>query len=139
MNMENNKELISKLKFIGKIRKGEKINVKHMYIQPVGIITSIHRTIIDQDNRDNTLKFLQDTIFKSFELFVKYENSENESENLMCYNISQDLESSISGLKNLRETYISDVKFLCDIDTLLQVIRSKLESIVPKYIRNKKE
>tara|TARA_Y100000389_G_C17463698_1_gene523734 strand:+ start:2053 stop:2472 length:420 start_codon:yes stop_codon:yes gene_type:complete len=139
MNMENNKELISKLKFIGKIRKGEKINVKHMYIQPIGIITSIHRTIIDQDNRDNTLKFLQDTIFKSFELFVKYENSENESENLMCYNISQDLESSINGLKNLRETYISDVKFLCDIDTLLQVIRSKLESIVPKYIRNKKE
>lgn len=138
MNMENNKELISKLKFIGKIRKGEKINVKHMYIQPVGIMTSIHRTIIDQDNRDNTLKFLQDTIFKSFELFVKYENSENESENLMCYNISQDLETSINGLKNLRETYISDVKFLCDVDTLLQVIKSKLESIVPKYIRNKK-
>lgn len=137
--MENNKELISKLKFIGRIRKGEKINVKHMYVQPVGIITTIHRTIIDQDNRDNTLKFLQETIFNAFELFIKFENSDKESQNLMCYNIAEDLKKSISGLKNLKETYISDVKFCCDVDTLLQVIETKLESVVPRYIHFKKE
>ena len=44
--METDKEVISRLKFIGKVQKGEKINVKYMFIQPEGIITRISRTII---------------------------------------------------------------------------------------------
>ena len=56
-NMESDKEVISRLKFIGKIQKGEKINVKYMFVQPKGIATRISRTIINQDNRNNTLNF----------------------------------------------------------------------------------
>ena len=59
--MESNKEVISKLKFIGKLQKGEKINVRMLYVQQDGIVTQFLRTFL-QDNRTKTLGFVQDTI-----------------------------------------------------------------------------
>ena len=73
--MDNNKETISRLKFIGKIQIGDKVNLRYMYIQNDGLITQLSRTIC-QDNRSKTLTFLQDTINKSFEILKYYQNSE---------------------------------------------------------------
>lgn len=127
--MEPNKEIISRLKFIGRIRKGEKINVQHMYVQPCGILTAFSRSIINQDNRANTLNFIHNTITKSFELLDMYKDSEKESEYIMSGNIVKDLCSAKNGLESLKDTYIGDVKFCCDMDTLLQIIDSKLVGI----------
>ena len=63
-----NKETISRIKFIGKIQIGDKINLKSMYMQTDSIITQLLRTVF-QDNRNKTLVFLQDTFFKTFEIF----------------------------------------------------------------------
>jgi hypothetical protein len=123
--MDNNKETISRLKFIGKIQIGEKVNLKYMYIQNDGIITQLSR-IIFQDNRSKTLTFLQDTINKSFEIIKCYQKSKKQSEKIMCVNLVEDLKNSKSGLINLKETYTDDIKFCCDIDTLLQMIEAKL-------------
>ena len=43
----------------------------------------------------------------------------------MCANIISDLQNSKSGLNNLKETYTQDVKFVCDLDTLLQTIDAR--------------
>ena len=66
--MDINKETISRLKFIGKIQIGDKVNLRYMYIQPDGLLTQISRSLL-QDNRNKTLSFLQDTINKTFEIF----------------------------------------------------------------------
>lgn len=124
--MESNKETISRLKFIGRIQIGDKVNLKSMYIQPDGLITQLLRSI-NQDNRSKTLIFLQDTISKTFEILKCYETSMKLSERIMCNNLILDLKNSKSGLHNLKETYIMDVKFVCDIDTLLQSIDAKLD------------
>ena len=124
--MEPNKEIISRLKFIGKIRKGEKINVQNMYVQPCGFVTTLSRTIINQDNRANTLNFIHNTIVKAFELLEQYKKSDNDSSKVMTEHIIKDLICSKSGLESLKDTYISDVKFCCDMDTILQTIDSKL-------------
>jgi hypothetical protein len=52
----------------------------------------------------------------------------------MCCNLIVDLKNSKNGLNNLKETYTLDVKFVCDLDTLLQTIDAKLdgECIVEK-------
>ena len=123
--MDNNKETISRVKFIGKIQIGEKVNLKYMYIQNDGIITQLSR-IIFQDNRSKTLTFLQDTINKSFEIIKCYQKSKKQSEKIMCANLVEDLKNSKLGLINLKETYTDDIKFCCDIDTLLQMIEAKL-------------
>ena len=133
INMESNKETISRLKFIGKVKKGEKINVKYTYVQPDCLATKISRTLINHDNRCNTLNFVQSTIERTFEILSLYEKSNVISDKIMCYNILQDLKNVKKGLFNLKETYISDVKFCCDMDTLLQTIDVKLVELNPKF------
>ena len=99
-------EVISRLKFIGKINNGEKINTLHMYVQPSGLCTTISRTFINQDNRMNTLNFCRDTIQRSFELLITFERSENQTDNLLYTNVVHDLKKAINGLNNLKLTYI---------------------------------
>ena len=134
--MDNNKETISRLKFIGKIQIGEKVNLNYMYIQNDNLITKLSR-IIFQETRNKTLIFLQDTINKSFEILKCYQNSKKKSESIMCQNLVEDLKNCKAGLLNLKETYIQDIKFCCDIDTILQMIEAKLsESPVKLPLKN---
>ena len=123
--MESNKEVISKLKFIGKLQKGEKINIRMLYVQQDGVITQFIRTFL-QDNRSKTLSFIQDTINKSFDLITYYDKSSRLSERIMSNNLIEDLKRSKNGLVNLKDTYCDDVKFCCDLETLLQLIDAKL-------------
>jgi hypothetical protein len=123
--MESNKEVISKLKFIGKLQKGEKINIRMLYVQQDGVITQFIRTFL-QDNRSKTLSFIQDTINKSFDLITYYDKSTRLSERIMSNNLIDDLKRSKNGLVNLKDTYCDDVKFCCDLETLLQLIDAKL-------------
>jgi len=130
--MDSNQEIISKLKFIGKIKKGEKINTRHMYVQPDGLGTSIIRTFIYQDNRGNVLNFCQETISRAFELLVTYERSENNTEHVLFSHLLVDLQQATTGIMNLKFTYIADTKFCCDMDTLLQIITAKLDGYTNK-------
>ena len=130
--MESNQEIISKLKFIGKIKKGEKVNTRHMYTQPNGLSTSIVRTFIYQDNRGNVLNFCQETISRAFELLITYERSEKNTEHVLFGHLLSDLQLATNGLINLKFTYIEDTKFCCDMDTLLQLINARLNGYILK-------
>lgn len=127
--METDEEIISCLKFIGKIKKGEKINVKYLYTQTDNIITKLTRTLISQCNRQNCLTFIRNIISKSFELILSYNTSNRESHKFIAKNILEDIKLSKTGILNLKDTYIEDLKFGCDIDTLIQKIDSKIEDI----------
>ena len=131
-NMESDKEVISRLKFIGKIQKGEKINVKYMYVQPEGFMTKISRTLINQCNRHSCLVFIKNTIARSFELVSTYNSSTKECDRIMRINIIKDLKSSKQGILNLKETYKDDLKISCDFDTLIEDMDSKLKEIGEK-------
>jgi hypothetical protein len=126
---------ISRLKFIGKIKKGEKINVKDMAVQPNNMYTKIHRSLVIVDNRNNTLSFILDTIKKSFEELLGH--LQKSQDNLFDLNIStnmiQDLENSKTGLNNLKDTYLDDLMFCCKIDTIIQDIDARLEEIKSNY------
>lgn len=126
--MNTEQEIVSRLKFIGKIKKGEKINTHHMCVQPEGLITNLKRTFWIHDNRNNTLTFVQDTISRSFELLLTYERSDKETEKLLGLKIVKDLRSAITGLQNLKSTYFDDTKFCCDIDTIIEHIEAKLNN-----------
>jgi len=131
--LETNKEIISRLKFLGRIMKGDKINTHNVSVQHDNFITSVYRTFLNQDSRENALSFIQETITRSFELLTTFERSENECDKSMCINIIHDLQRAKQGLANLKATYVSDLKFGCDMDTLLQVIDSRLQGLIVKY------
>ena len=52
----------------------------------------------------------------------------------MCANLINDLKNSKNGLSNLKETYSMDIKFTCDLDTLLQTIDAKLSEIESNHL-----
>ena len=127
ISIEKEREIISKIKFINRIKKGEKINTYHQYIQPNNIFTVFSRTFINKDNRLNAYLFCEDTINRGFELLTTYERSDNDTCKILYNSLLDDLEFSIPGLENLKNTYITDTKFCCDMDTLIENIKAKLQ------------
>ena len=126
--MDTNKEVVSRLKFISRINKGEKINVRSAYpfVQQDDMSTRISRTFYYKDNRGNALNFVRMTVDRSFEILNTYQHSRKKSERALCNNLIEDLKRAKNGINNLKETYTTDTMFCCDLDTILQEIDAKL-------------
>ncbi len=124
--MDSKQEIISRLKFIGKLKKGEKINTRHIYVQPSGIGTTLSRTFLYPDNRGNALNFVNETISRAFEILLTYSRTEKDSEKILLNNLVNDLNQTTMGLNNLKFTYIDDSKFCCDIEALLESVQASL-------------
>ena len=131
--MDTNREVISRLKFISRINKQDKINTRHVYVQPSGIMTTLSRTFLNPDNRGNALTFVQETVMRAFEIISTFERSEREADRTMVICILKDLHQSKIGLSNLKNTYATDLKLNADLDTLIQDIDVKLAALAPKY------
>ena len=130
MDNSSDQDTISKLKFIAKLQKGEKINVRYMYIQPDGFVTRFSRTFINIDNRENTLTFIRGTIKRSFEIIKEYLYLENkDSRKQTAINIIEDLKQAQGGIQNLKHTYIEDPMFGSKMDTLMEDINSRITEI----------
>ena len=128
--MVDRKEILSRLKLIGHVKSSEKLNVKHLFVQPDNWITSIKRTWITHDTRENSLKFISQTLNKSFTLLYLYSRSKKKSEREICRFITEDLKKAKIGICNLKSTYSEDIMFCCTLDTLIQDVDSKLKEFV---------
>jgi hypothetical protein len=130
ISMENNEEIISRLKFIGHIQKDEKIDVRHVSRQPNNLLTKVYRTVVYPDNRTNSLKFIRDVINRSFEII---ENLLIKQDIITCKVIFSDLLRAKTGMLNLKYTYNEDTKFCCDIDVLIEHVCSKISIFQEKH------
>jgi len=133
MSSPSANDIIPKLKFIAKLKKGDKIYVKNLYIQPNNMFYRILRSFYHIDDRTNTLVFIQTTITKGFELFQENILSQTPFHARVCQNIFQDLRNTKDGLLCLKETYSDDVMFSCKIDALIEDTEAKLVEIENRY------
>lgn len=124
--MESTAEVLSRLKFIGYIEQGEKINSKYVFRQPDTLSTRISRTLLYPDNRNNTLDFIKTVINRSFEILERFiqNNMVVETTGLV-----KDLLKAQRGITNLKYTYQSDTKFCCNLQVLIETIDTKLNSL----------
>ena len=130
--MESNSETISKLKLIGKLQNGDKLNTKYVFIQKDGFLTRLSRYFYYQDNRQNTINFVRNTIYSTFTLIITLKKSNKQYDNLILLNIIEDLECAKQGMVNLKNTYADDLKFICDIETLLESVEVELTKHRPE-------
>lgn len=126
--METTHEVITRLKFIGLIKKGEKISVKSLSVHQTSMVTSFWR-MFNQESRETTLDFLTSTINRAFEIIQLCISSSKASDRTLCKNLCEDLIKSSSGLINLQTTYADDRLFWCHIQTLIQAIEVKLNDL----------
>src|SRR5688572_9352927 len=107
-NMETPHEIITRLKFIGKLKKGEKINVKTLTVGKINWITRAWRTIKGFTNqpegREQTLVFLTTTYNRVFDI-IQLSLGDRNPDKFLCINLIRDIAESFEGLKNLKGTY----------------------------------
>lgn len=132
--MDKKRDVISNLKFISKIKKGEKILVRDMILQPPGIFTRISRTFISPDNKENARFFVENTIRSAIDLIKLNANSDKVSDRTMCKHVIRDIQlAKQQGINNLRYTYRYDRYFICNIDTLIEEIDAQLSELLSIY------
>ena len=119
-------EILSRIKFIGRIQKGEKINVRDLCVQPDTWLTSFMRTVFATEGRTGTFSFIDNIVKLSFELIKQNSCSDKLSDRSLISNIISDLKLAVIGIGNLKETYKADLMFCCKLDTLIQEINSRL-------------
>ena len=129
--MENNKDLMSRLKFISRIQPSEKLSIRELEAHPDNVINNVWRWIFRENSRNKTLSFLNETVAKSFEVIRNYSRSVKVSDQIIVSSVLEDLRASRQGLINLKETYNTDRKFVCDIDILLLLIEANLLELDP--------
>lgn len=138
INMENQEEIISKLKFIGYIQEDEKVDIRNMNLQPNNIMTKIYRTIIYPNDREGTYDFVKRTVERAIEIIEFY----HDKDRILCSSIISDLVKARQGISNLKYSYKDDKKFCCDLDVRIERINSKLlywQTVFPFLFEKKEE
>lgn len=126
-------DIIPRIKFIGRIQKGEKVNVKHMNIQQDSLFMKLIRSFVHNDTRANTFIFINNTIKKGFEILSLHLGVDKDYDRSLCQNLTNDLKQCKIGMLNIRETYIEDLMFCCKIDALIEETDARLHDIEVKY------
>ena len=124
--METQNETISKLKLIGRISNGDKLNVKGLFIQKDNFFTKLSRWFYYTDNRHNTVNFVRTVIYNTFTIINTLSKSSKSYDNLILLNVIEDLEGAKSGILNLMKTYEDDIKMNCDLLCLIESITVEL-------------
>ncbi len=115
---------IIKLKFLGKLKEGNKFNSNKLYIEEPSIYSSYKRWSESQ-SRKTELDFSYTTIDDTLILLEQRIN-----EGISCANLIEDLYRAIDGIRELKKTYANDTIFGCCIDTLIDYhITMKLDKL----------
>ena len=126
--LEENGEIISQLKFISKIKPGEQVNVDSLSICSRNIFSGIYRTMYGE-GREKTFHYFNVTIRRAFEKLAAYTNSERMSDHMLCCQLVENLQGCIEGLSNAKDTYKDDRRFVCDVETLIEGVESRLQEL----------
>lgn len=124
--MCDNVELISRIKFISKIKQGEKINTRGFFIQNDSLLSKLSRSFLYQDSRANTINFISETLLQVFHLLKLYVSTDKLSDISMCINVIEDIGNMKKGIINLQSTYQDDAIIVSKLETFVQEIDSKL-------------
>ena len=129
---DGRQEIITRLKFLSRVSKGQKVNVKDMTLQDESWITSASRSVWNIDNRNNTMTFIQNTITSAFNMIVLLLKSDSVGDHQICKTIVGDIIKSKQGIQNLKSTYGDDTYFCCGVDTYVQMINAHIADLKSK-------
>ena len=130
---DSRQDIITKLKFLSRVSKGQRINVKEMILQDESWLTTASRTVWNIDNRNNTMTFIQNTITSAFNMIGLLLRSETVGDRQICKTIVGDIIASKKGIRNLKGTYTDDTYFCCGVDTYIQMIDAHMTDLKSKH------
>jgi len=119
-------DIVSKLKFISKIREGQKLDVQSLTLCEDGMGTALYRTLVARgESRENALEFVRGVIGEAFELATKYLHKPEKFFKDIGQMIIIALHESKAGLAHLAKTYEHDHMFISKLETLTKTLETK--------------
>ena len=123
-------DIVSKLKFLSKIKTGEKLDVNTMILYPDNLQTTIYRTLLTKgESRLATFKFMCTLFNDAFELASKYLRKEDPFLREMGNMIMASLQEAKSGIEGFMGTYSNDRLFVSQLETLSKTLDAKLADL----------
>lgn len=130
------KDLISKLRFISKIKPEEKINVKSLFVRDnTEVYQRILRTLRnisqeDGESKEATMAFLEAVTDTAINLICVYKaDPNNEFNNHIANLIITNLEESFTGMESLIKTYSYDRIYTAQIEAMMGTLTLRLETL----------
>ena len=121
-------DILSKLKFVSKIQKGYKVNVKELSFNNNNFLEWIKRKWYGETKED-TLKFVEDLYDLSFKTIINFKKRDELFYRNMSNNILNALQDSKEGIHSLIETYKEDVMFVSRIEALESTLDTKINML----------
>lgn len=119
-------EVFINLTVISKISSGDKLLMEDGSL--LNIDTSLFPFLTrwwQGSNRMHTLQFINRVLTNAFLLNSMWIMEKNEK---MLFRLTSDLKNALTGLNNLKQTYLVDKLVQSEIDVMMENIRSKLYS-----------
>ena len=122
-------DIFINLNLISKIDVGDKLCINDKYINiDTSYLPSVTRWFFKVD-RKITLNFVNLIINKSFELCDDLNKNDKKDDAKLLFRLTTDLRNSITGLTNIKQTYLMDKLVQAEIDVIVENIRNKIDSI----------
>ena len=120
-------DIVSKLKFISKIKEGELVDVHTLTIIESGVVTSLYRTFITRsESRRITLDFFHRIIGSAFDMIALYLEEKGDFGRQIGIMILNSLKESKDGIISHGKTYRKDRMYKSEIETLILTLDTKL-------------
>jgi len=119
-------DIVSKLKFISKIKEGEIVDVTSLSLMEKGWSTSAYRTLVTRnESRKATLEFFRQVIGEAFDLAGRYLASKEVFFQEIGAIIVSALQECKAGISNHAKTYRDDRMHVSKIETLVKTLDTK--------------
>lgn len=126
-------DIVSKLCFLAKIQKDEKVDVSHLSLQLDTWWTMFLRTVSREQSRERTLTFIREITDDALEMCARCLQSKENFHIKMGNAILNKLIESKEGICNLLHTYENDKMFIAKLETLILILDTKIEDLKCKY------
>lgn len=129
-------DVISKLRFISKVKRGEKLNVKEFFVRDNDDITQrMIRTFRnrllyeDGENKAATLTFFSKVTDTALNLICFYRRqTDNTFNNNIAKMLTENLEDALNGMEATIKTYETDRIFSSQLETMIATLKLRLEA-----------
>ncbi len=137
-------EIIGRLKFMSKIRPGEKINVRELFARDNdSMLQRLLRTIKNVgtylsssdivESKDATLAFIQENLDRAITLIAVYScDKDDKFKQTIASIIVQNLENSKGGIRHSIATYQNDRKFISEAEAVIETLEVRINSLKSK-------
>lgn len=130
--------VITKLKFLSRVKPGEKINVKHLFVRTVDVddwyqkwyqkfLRTVTTIVSGGESKEETREFIKFIYNEAIDLICLYNSHPTDTfKQKIAEMLVDNLRHSKEGIESLKVTYAEDTRFKSQIDAIVETMEARL-------------